>query len=214
MKINFEYIITKAYEILILQPKLEFPLNILNLKTNLNIKILTFSELARLNNCTFEEIASISDGAEAFKYEAKGLILIVYNEKITNTNRIRWSIAHEFGHIVLNHKGQQSDQFEIEANFFAANLLLPRCLLKELVNKRDFIDLNYLQKKFSISKEASEKFFSNINSRGFNYFQNEYDDIILAKCEKFINSEIKDSKKMQLLDEESMQAERDNWLYE
>ena len=128
-------------------------------------------------------------------------------------NRIRWSIAHEYGHIVLNHKNQ-SDQNEIEANIFAANLLLPRCILKELLKKRDFIDKKYLQNKFSISGEAANKYFSNINSRGFNFYKNEYDDIIIVKAEEFIKRETNNSNKSIIQSEEEMQLERDKWLYE
>ncbi len=213
MKINFNHIIDKAYEILILQQKLVFPLDIFNLKANQNVKILSFSELANINSCSFDEILLLADGADAFKFEKKDIALIVYNERIKNQNRLRWSIAHEYGHIILKHTGQSS-QNEVEANFFAANLLLPRCIIKELKNKRDFIDINYLQNKFSISKEASEKFFSNINSRGFEFFTNEYDDIILAKADDFLKKETRNSLKLELLDEEEMQIERDKWLYD
>lgn len=213
MKINFNYIIDKAYEILILQKELVFPLDIFSLKTNQNVKILSFSYLANMNSCSFDEILQLADGAEAFKFERNGVALIVYNERIKNQNRVRWSIAHEYGHIILKHRGQ-SAQNEVEANFFAANLLLPRCILKELKNKRDFIDITYLQNKFSISKEASEKFFSNINSKGFEFFKNEYDDIILAKADDFIKKETRNSLKLELLDEEEMQNERDKWLYD
>lgn len=213
MKINFDYIISKAYEILILQKNLNFPIDVFNLKTNFNVKILSFSELSNISGYSINDIIKLSDGSDAFKYEKDNVVLIVYNDKIKNSNRIRWSIAHEYGHIILNHK-DQADQNEIEANFFAANLLLPRCILKELKSKRDYIDINYLQNKFSISKEASEKFFSNINSRGFEFFQNEYDDIILAKADKFINKETMNSQKRELLYEEEMQIERDSWLYD
>ncbi len=213
MKINFNSIIEKAYETLILQDKLTFPLDVFNIKIKKNVKILTFSDLAELNQCTFNDIFLLSDESDALKYEKNNLILIAYNEKIENKNRIRWSIAHEYGHIVLNHMGQ-SDQNEVEANFFAANLLLPRCILKELIKKRDFVDKKYLQNKFGISKEASEKFFSNMSSRGFEFFENEYDDIILKKANKFIQRETFNSNKNVLQYEEEMQMERDKWLYE
>lgn len=213
MTINFENIITKAYEILIIQKDLSFPLDIFNLKIKDNIKIISYSMLAKINSCTYNDILKISDNADAYKFENKGIILIAYNDKVTSKNRIRWSIAHEYGHIVLEHKSQ-SAQNEIEANFFAANLLLPRCILKELLNKRDYLTLDYLQSRFSISKEASEKFFKNMNSRGFNYFSNEYDDIIIAKAEKFIKNETKNSKRMFDNYNDDMQNARDKWLYE
>lgn len=213
MKINFDDIVGKANEILILQKKLTFPLDIFNLKTNYNIKILSFTDLANSNSCSYNEIVLLADESDAFKFEKSGIILIAYNEKILNKNRIRWSIAHEYGHVILNHKNQ-SDQNEIEANFFAANLLLPRCILKELLEKRDFIDKKYIQDKFGISGEAADKYFSNINSRGFQFYKNEYDDIIVAKADNFIKKETGNSNKSIILSEEEMQLERDKWLYE
>lgn len=213
MKINFNEIVDKAYEVLILQRKLTFPLDVFNIKTNHNIRIISFSNLAKLNSCSFDDIFLLSDGADAFKYERDGFYLIVYNEKISNINRVRWSIAHEYGHIILKHE-LQSDQNEVEANFFAANLLLPRCVLKELLKKRDSIDVNYLQKKFGISKESANKYFNNMNGRGFEFFSNEFDDIILLKADNFIKSETENSIKKMIEDEEEMQIERDKWLYE
>ena len=213
MKINFDFIVSKAYEILILQNKLIFPIDVFNLKSNYNIKILSFTKMAELNNCSINDIIELSDGADAFKFERNNIILIVYNDKINNINRIRWSIAHEYGHIILNHT-TQSDQNEIEANFFAANLLLPGCILKELKSKRDYIDLDYLKNKFSISHEAASKFFSNINSKGFDYFNNEYDDIIIAKADAFLKAETRNSRRLEFLEEEELQNERDSWLYE
>ena len=53
MKINFNNIIEKAYETLILQDKLTFPLDVFNIKIKKNVKILTFTDLAKLNQCTF-----------------------------------------------------------------------------------------------------------------------------------------------------------------
>ena len=114
---------------------------------------------------------------------------------------------------MLNHQ-KQCDQNEVEANFFAANLLLPQCVLKELLLKRGNITKDYLKSKFSISEEAAEKYLSRINGRGFDYLVNEYDDIIINKAKKFLDNEIKNTRRYQLLIEEEMQDKRNSWLYE
>ena len=74
--------------------------------------------------------------------------------------------------------------------------------------------LDYLKNKFSISHEAASKFFSNINSKGFDYFNNEYDDIIIAKADAFLKAETRNSRRLEFLEEEELQNERDSWLYE
>ena len=211
--INFDNIISRAYEILICQDVLTFPLDVFNIKLNKNMKIMSFDELAQINNISYEQIKELSQNADAFKFEQNGILLIVYDNKIQSLGTKRWSIAHEYGHVVLNHKCQ-SDQNEIEANFFAANLLLPQCILKELLTKRGDITKDYLKGKFSISEEAATKYLARINGRGFDYFKNEYDDIILEKSKKFLDNEIRKSRLFQMKLEDDMQEKRNDWMYE
>ncbi len=211
--INFENIISKAYETLIIQDDLFFPLDIFNIKLNRNIIIVSFEEMASRSNIHYDKIKELADGAPAFIYEYDKITFIIYDNLINSIGRKRWSIAHEYGHIVLNHK-KQCAQNEIEANFFAANLLLPQCILKELVLKKGDITKDYLQSKFSISAEAAERYLSKISGREFEYFKNEYDDIIITKANKFLNKEIKNSKRYQQLIDDDMQLERNNWLYD
>lgn len=211
--IDFENIISKAYETLIIQDNLLFPLDVFNIKLNLNMKIISFDELAQISSTSYEQIKELSQNADAFKYEQNGILLIVYDNKIQSLGRKRWSIAHEYGHVVLNHRCQ-SDQNEIEANFFAANLLLPQCILKELLIKRGDITKDYLKGKFGISEEAATKYLARINGRGFDYFKNEYDDIILGKSKKFLDNEIRNSRLFQIQLEDEMQEKRSNWMYE
>ena len=211
--IDFDNITSKAYETLIIQETLFFPLDIFNIKLNKDIIIISFDEMANRSNTNYETIKELADGADAFKRDYGEMTFIIYDNRIKSNGRKRWSIAHEYGHIVLNHK-KQCGQNEVEANFFAANLLLPQCVLKELVSKRGDITKDYLQNKFSISEEAAEKYLSRINGRGFDYFKNEYDDIILFKSDEFLQREIKNSRKYQVSIEDDMQEERNNWLYE
>ena len=89
--------------------------------------------------------------------------------------------------------------------------LLMRILINTVVI---FIDLDYLKNKFSISHEAASKFFPSINSKGFDYFNNEYDDIIIAKADAFLKAETRNSRRLEFLEEEELQNERDSWLYE
>ena len=212
-KIDFDNIVSKAYETLILQDRITFPIDVFNIKFNKDIKIISFEELALRSNNSYEQIKEISQGSDAFKYEQNNLLLIVYDDRINSIGRIRWSIAHEYGHIVLKHK-DQCNKNEVEANFFAANLLLPECVLKELLQKRGNITKEYLMNKFSISEEAAEKYLSKVNGRGFDYFKNDYDDIIINKARSFLNNEIKNSKRYQMMIEEEMQEKRNNWMYE
>lgn len=59
--------------------------------------------------------------------------IIIYNET-QSEQRIRWTISHELGHIMLNHlRGVCADtNKEAAANYFARELLLPLAVLDSL----------------------------------------------------------------------------------
>ena len=56
---------------------------------------------------------------------------IVINEE-NSKQRCRFTAAHEIGHIILHKVFKDEDRLEKEANMFAARILMPMILLKEL----------------------------------------------------------------------------------
>lgn len=68
---------------------------------------------------------------DALTYEYKGFIFILYNSLLTK-QRIRFAVAHEIGHIVMQHRVRYIKNYEQEANMFAARLLMPMAIIKEL----------------------------------------------------------------------------------
>lgn len=94
-------------------------------------------------------------------------------------NHKRFTIAHEIGHIVLNHlKKQQimceisnsyelkNNKFEREANIFASELLVPTDKLKQITNMN--YSTNSLSKFFQVSQDVIkfriEKYFNSYSS--------------------------------------------------
>jgi Zn-dependent peptidase ImmA (M78 family) len=84
---------------------------------------------------------------------------ICYNNK-KSRERTRFTIAHELGHIFLGHnsKGEPSkinfyskDEKEINANAFAAELLVPATMLKK--EKLGDMSVTELAKKYEVSKD-------------------------------------------------------------
>ena len=57
--------------------------------------------------------------------------IVLYNEAITNRGRLCWTIAHELGHVYLNHSGETPNE-QREADRFAADLLLPEAVIRFL----------------------------------------------------------------------------------
>lgn len=85
-------------------------------------------------------------------------IYIIYNQT-KHSNRQRFSVAHELGHLYLGHVHKTSkieinasDKNEVEANHFAAHLLIPPSLLrKDIKNGLKPIELC---NKYWVSEEA------------------------------------------------------------
>lgn len=96
-------------------------------------------------------------------------IIIGYNEN-SNYFRKRFTIAHELGHFLLKHLIKEHEinfydksPQEIEANQFAAELLMPAKLIKDDFKNNPNIEA--LSKKYRVSKEAiSWKLYENLNS--------------------------------------------------
>ena len=108
---------------------------------------------------------SIIDGKCIYDPEMK-LYIIIYNDSKPE-NRIRFTIAHEFGHIVLGHLCETKNEvgrdglpdteyfeYENEANTFASNLLAPPILINADLGERSF-NLQYVRSLFIISDDCA-----------------------------------------------------------
>lgn len=119
--------------------------------------------------------------------ELSGIIYIKNERKIIGVNalhhihRQRFTIAHEIGHLILHsdrierqvhvdkrfpvifHRDAQStqgiDRIEIEANQFAAALLMPEDIIRRVVGKQHEIDDNPIEtlaRRLRVSRQALE----------------------------------------------------------
>lgn len=104
----------------------KYPLNMLWLLNEFDIKVSGYQQLKPSKE---RECFLASD--DAFSIDEGGIWRVYYNMSLKPT-RIRFSLAHELGHILLNHQHQAEDDFdESEANFFAKYLLAPPCIIQE-----------------------------------------------------------------------------------
>ena len=85
----------------------------------------------------------------------KGHTIIVTSNKARN----HFSIAHQLGHLFLGHTDYTNNQNDIEANEFAANLLMPK---KEFIDtvyanldEDDYCDLCLVARHFNVSPGAA-----------------------------------------------------------
>lgn len=98
-------------------------------------------------------------GVYAVTYKDSGVTIIGYNEN-ASVNRQKFSVAHELGHLYMGHlHGQSSidlnssDNDEIEANQFAAALIMPPSFIKQSI-KSGVKNVDELARIYEVSSEA------------------------------------------------------------
>lgn len=165
----------KALELIEANSSLEAPIDIENIVKKLNIEL------------SFEEL---EDEVSGFLLTKNNQQAIVINDS-HHENRKRFSIAHELGHSVLHDKSRELfldskktsyffrdknsttgvNNIEIEANEFAAQILMPQKLISTLIKKygldmTDDADLTILAKKLKVSEQALTFRLVNLNYIG------------------------------------------------
>lgn len=91
---------------------------------NIKVKVKTYSELAKKRRCSFAEfVKEYASSEHGFTIKRGNKYIICYNE-LKDEKTIRFTIAHEIGHIILGHK-EDNSATDKEANCFARNVLCP-----------------------------------------------------------------------------------------
>lgn len=112
------------------------------------IKLITYSSQIERYHITYNELILSAETTDSYAvwHEEKDRYCIYYNNiepNIVHSNRVRWNLAHELGHIVLKHhelykckklsRGGLSanayDYIEAEADYFAQLILVPHVVL-------------------------------------------------------------------------------------
>ena len=158
-----------------------------------------------------------SDSAVIMNLDDKYIIFYNQNEM---PERIKFSMLHEFGHKVNNHKFiVTSDEVygiaEVETNYFAAQLLMPGQILREFQKRGRRIDKYFLMTIFGVSEQAAIKRIENLNQITWerSQIEKEYDDIILNKYLSWINSIVPNNIDHLFADDEERQNVREQWRY-
>lgn len=130
------------------------PIDLDQIMDSLLVKTLSFSAA-----CSRGII--IPEGIEGFtvirqRTSAPSQYLLVYRDDIS-FERLRWTLAHEIGHIVLGHllrprDSQREAVFEEEANYFAKELLMPLPVLA-MIGARSVADISRV---CGVSYEAAQ----------------------------------------------------------
>ena len=122
-------------------------------------------------------ISNKSKSEDSFLAIVKNRPHILFNDS-QNRRRYRFSIAHEIGHIWLEHK-EDTKENEAEANFFAAYLLVP----VPLIIKYEISESARISSLFDVSSRVGDYSLSRATKRlKIDKPQTEYEYSIINLC--------------------------------
>ncbi|SKA13477.1 protein of unknown function [Pilibacter termitis] len=166
-EVNFKKAQLTAFETIKKSKQTKLPICVKSIIENEeNIHLIRYSSVAKKEDISIKEVVKTFGSKDGLTIYQGGKYVIYYNDRIIHEQRIRFTLAHELGHILLGHLSEENcihrnyihymdnNIFEKEANYFAKNLLAPRPLI-HLYDKRRNIDRKFIEKAFGISREMS-----------------------------------------------------------
>ncbi|MBR7020006.1 MAG: ImmA/IrrE family metallo-endopeptidase [Lachnospiraceae bacterium] len=219
--VNFKKIYSIANEYLAIAPSITgFPFSVkVFLHEQTDIALCSYSKAT----LKFGIDVAVFESKSATLQEFSGAYIIFYNDKEAPP-RVRFSIIHEFAHYVLHHKPDLSPDDpryktqELEANCFAAQLLMPEQLLRECASRHVQISVSFIKEMFGVSEAAAYKRQHTLavtNAEWRTRAEKRYDDIILSRYSGTIRPFILRYRKYNPWnydDDYERQVERDSWL--
>ena len=107
----------------------ELPLNVYSVSKKNRWALLPYKQNINLLDCI--DLHELYKEYEGFTIFFKSKVIIFYDSEVPE-ERIRFTLAHEFGHILLFHLSDVYPvNYEQEAGMFAHRILMPLCVLKE-----------------------------------------------------------------------------------
>lgn len=216
-KPNFKYVYEIANEILLISNTISyFPFSVTRM----------IAEMTDIQCRSFKRAVGYGIDIEALGSESavivekNGRCIIFYNE-CEPEERVRFSLLHELGHYILLHDLDTKDlelynKQEIEANCFAAQILMPEQILLEFEHRGKRIDPSFLMSKFRVSKEAAIKRINTMRKINVDYrSQNkqDFDEWLTIKHSAFLDSVLPQNNSINWFEDEyERQKERDKWF--
>lgn len=137
-----------------------------------NIRLVSYSKHMKKENLSYDAMIKFTGTKDACTdyYAMVNFYIIYYNDidrNITTSNRYRWNIAHELGHIMLNHhithektrifrnelSNSEYNELEEEADYFASLILVPHAALFEFQIR----NANHIKVMCKISEPAAKR---------------------------------------------------------
>jgi Zn-dependent peptidase ImmA (M78 family) len=143
---RWEFVKNKVYDFIIDHKIYSLPVKLTKLISSEfdNVHLVKFSDIIKNSECY--AIPYIKEGMTMYNRN-EDVYIIIYNDiNIQSHSRMRWTVGHELGHIVLGHLADYDETstdkfiqckstyetFEKESNFFASMILCPPWVLNSL----------------------------------------------------------------------------------
>ena len=146
---NHNFIFQKIIEVYKQYAVRSFPIDCVALIEAAGYRVLSYGTLLEKNSELYELCLECSEDA----YREPKTKIVAYNQEMPS-GRIRFSLAHELGHIILEHPSN-ADYYEQEANYFAAHLLAPQMAIHYARCKNE----SDVASNFDLSEEAARYAF-------------------------------------------------------
>lgn len=141
-----------------------------------------YEQFANDSNCSEDEVCRLlqSDDGALWYNATDNEYCIFYNSKINSKERIRFTLAHELGHYILQHNEESgetivsryllpSDKYRVyekEANYFAKRFLAPIPVIDGFLSYNDYhIDPRDIETLFNVSYSVSNYIFGDLKRR-------------------------------------------------
>lgn len=160
-----------AYKLIAERDQFSLATNVFAIAEQLdNCKVFTYAQTTFLYGTPLDNLLAASE--YGFSIKNQGNRIIYYNEKMPLVC-IRFTLAHEIGHAVLNHQDEDDPLAEKEANCFARNLLCPAPVISalELLFAKDYVAV------FDVSADMARVAINHHSSDAY-YIDKSYSEII------------------------------------
>ena len=159
------------------------PVNVFKLARKLGIRLVKFSDLTEFEMQSLAKFGINENTAGFYALAEKNgkLVPYIYYNDNLEVGRIRFTILHEIGHIILEHI-EQSDLAEAEADFFAKYLIAPPML----VDRIKPVDYMEIKEVFLLTKTCAWNSFDYYQTWKRHHFRvghyEDYENRILSYC--------------------------------
>lgn len=169
------YIRQVAAKLLLMQDNLSSIIDARDMKLPDSIFIVSFDEYAKLTGASVGDLSKDGVYNDGYTIIAGDNKIVLYNSDydVLCPQRLRFSLAHEIGHIFMKHK-EDDAKSEDEANYFASQIVAHDAIVVSMLKGDWERDLDFIREQLGISWDTARIKLKNINRNKRSYSSIEY----------------------------------------